>query len=330
MTECENTDEQQEANRYIVSACCCNCHFCETCGTRMGWRLRMKLDRRADRFHSPYMVTLTVDPKNFSSPQDAFDYVRKHRCIWWLVNELHHRGYLQARDYFCVLEWQKDTEMPHWHLMLDARYIPKTVLDDLWQANRPQGLPPKEANRPGFGMVRYSRKPFQDHHHLVNYLTKYLIKFPEHGFPNWVLDYEGQIHRYTTSRGFFVEENQEEEPGPDDPGPGGMPSGSDSFNDPASSRRRRTPRERIAACTSKCNVIFQDESGNYTFSCSINMSWDEVATYIAVDPDRLSCRVSVAQVQLLERVVGWRRLEPEPNISQRDWDDWKHQHRKAA
>jgi hypothetical protein len=39
-----------------------------------------------------------------------------------------------------------------------------------------------------------------------------LIKFPEHGYPAWVLDHPGehQVHRYSTCRGFWGETEEED------------------------------------------------------------------------------------------------------------------------
>ena len=36
-----------------------------------------------------------------------------------------------------VLEWQKRTEMPHWHLVLDASFIPWADLTKIWDRFRP-------------------------------------------------------------------------------------------------------------------------------------------------------------------------------------------------
>ena len=48
-----------------------------------------------------------------------------------------------------------------------------------------------------------SAPKFSSKAHAANYATKYLIKAPEEGWPEWVMWFDGQIHRYSTSRGFF-------------------------------------------------------------------------------------------------------------------------------
>ncbi len=35
------------------------------------------------------------------------------------------------------------------------------------------------------------------------YASKYLTKYPENGFPDWVMDATYRIRRYSTSRGFW-------------------------------------------------------------------------------------------------------------------------------
>jgi hypothetical protein len=162
-----------------------------------------------ETFKGLMMWTFTVDPKLFGSPAEAFDYVRDERCISNVMRELRRRGFLHSNRYFVVVEWQMGkgdepgTEMAHWHLLTDASFIPFELVCTLWNRFRPASAGPVEGDRPGFGSVRFSAPEFESAAHAAHYACKYLIKYPEKGYPAWVLDKEGQVHRYSTSRGFW-------------------------------------------------------------------------------------------------------------------------------
>jgi len=183
----------------------CNCRnwFCEECCLGLGLQRRALLRDVLKTFGACQMWTLTIDPLLFPSPRDSFLYVRQKRSISELVRALRKRRFLLSRRYFYVVEWQKQTEMPHWHLLLDAKHVPFDDVCDMWNRNRPKHLPPPVGDRPPFGSVRFSAPKFVDGAHAANYATKYLIKHPEHGYPEWVLDFEGRIQRFGASRGFW-------------------------------------------------------------------------------------------------------------------------------
>jgi len=157
------------------------------------------------------MVTLTVDPQLFPDPESAHRYVHEKRAISVLVNALRKAGVLLGGHYFCVVEWQKKSEMAHYHLLVEAERIPFGLLCELWNRNRPKSAGPITGNRPGFGSVRFSKPNFKNNLHAACYATKYLIKHPKDGYPDWVMKYQGRIKRYTTSHGFWKSAEQVEQ-----------------------------------------------------------------------------------------------------------------------
>ncbi|MEM1331326.1 MAG: hypothetical protein AAGG07_12275 [Planctomycetota bacterium] len=159
------------------------------------------------------MLTLTVDPALFGSAEEADRYMRERRVIGRLIQDLWRWRYLHSRRYFSISEWQKDTEQTHFHILVDASFIPKADLDRAWDKNRPETAPPREPNRPGFGMTRISKRDFRDAVHAARYATKYLMKVPKHGWPKWVLNsgVDRRLMRYTVSKGFWNRKK------PDDP-----------------------------------------------------------------------------------------------------------------
>jgi hypothetical protein len=254
---CGREEEKEEC--YEVAACGCRSRFCAHCCVGRGLSLRERLIPVLCTFTGLQMWTFTVDPKLFSSPKRAFDYVRANRCISETIRQLRRKGFLHSARYFAVVEWQmgegneKGTEMAHWHVLLDASYIPFDVVCEIWNRFRPDGAGPVEGDRPGFGSVRFSVREFDGPRHAASYACKYVIKHPEKGFPAWVLD-SCDIHRFSTSRGFWskacddseeVEANQaavDDEP--------------EELQSAATVEKVRTSiRERLAQCGEKSVVV---------------------------------------------------------------------------
>ncbi len=187
------------------------------------------------------MVTLTIDPALFGSASEAYFYVREQRGISRLVRGLDALEHVHSRRYFCVLEFQEKTEFAHFHLLLDASYIPKRAIDAERSRLRPKHAAALVANRPSFGMTRFSKRHFEGGpEHAARYATKYLVKVPEYGWPSWVLALGARqrVPRYSTNRGFW----------------GSLRS------EPASlgGKRRRglqTYADRVGDCGSTCNVF---------------------------------------------------------------------------
>jgi hypothetical protein len=177
----------------------------------MGLKLRQRLNPILATFESLMLVTLTVDPTLFATPKDAYFYIRERRCIARTIQDLWRRGVLHSRRYFYVVEWQKNTEQAHFHILLDASFVPWSFLLASWDKHRPQTAGPVAGGRPAFGTVLISVPKFGGGSaHAANYVTKYLTKIPEHGFPAWVLDLgaETRVRRYSASRGFWGEESE--------------------------------------------------------------------------------------------------------------------------
>lgn len=193
-----------------IHSCKCKTRFCKHCCTGMGLRLYHKILPVVATFTHLQMWTFTIDPTLFDSSEEAYLYVRDRRAISLLIGKLFKLGHLHTRRFFSVLEWQKNG-MVHYHVLLDARFIPFSVVRDIWNTNRPKCAGPVEGERPGFGSIQFSPDLhcFDSPEHAAHYACKYLIKHPSHGYPRWVLDFQGTIRRYATSRGFFPEEEKD-------------------------------------------------------------------------------------------------------------------------
>jgi hypothetical protein len=184
----------------------CKCWFCPDCCSIMGHSLRKKLFPILETFSGLLLVTFTVDPTLFPDAQSAYLYMREHRCIAKTIQDLFRRGYLCSRRYFYAVEWQRNTEQAHFHVLVDARFIPWSELLSSWSKHRPECAGPVIGDRPAFGTVLISVPHFEGGPaHAARYVTKYLTKIPEHGFPEWVLRLgkDTRIRRYSASRGFW-------------------------------------------------------------------------------------------------------------------------------
>lgn len=188
-----------------IRKCGCNSWYCEDCAKRRGYALRAELVPILESFTGLLLITLTVDPTLFNSPLDALMYIREKTCIGVLMQKLHRAGHLHTRRYFNILEFQKNGH-PHYHMLLDASFIPKNILQQSWDSFRPTHLPQPEGKRPGFGATWISVGNFEGGAiHAARYATKYLVKIPDHGFPDWVLQLGESIRvpRYSCSKKFW-------------------------------------------------------------------------------------------------------------------------------
>ncbi|MCC7350686.1 MAG: hypothetical protein IT446_08970 [Phycisphaerales bacterium] len=147
------------------------------------------------------MVTLTIDPKHFEDPEQAYQYIKRHRCVAETVREL--KQHLITNDYFYVVEWQRNTENVHFHLILNSSYIPFDAICDAWNKQSVH----IDGNVRVFGSVRFTAKSVTTCNvasvTAANYATKYMIKYPPQGYPRWVLDAQYNIRKFSTSRGFW-------------------------------------------------------------------------------------------------------------------------------
>lgn len=148
------------------------------------------------------MWTLTLDPELFGwDHAEAYRYCSKNRVVSRLVRELNRRGHLLSGDYFCAVEYQQNG-MVHFHVLLNARYVPFGDVCEIWNRFRPKDADEVEGDRPGFGAVRFSAPKFASMEHAANYATKYVIKTPEEGWPDWVLQ-QRNLARYSISKGLW-------------------------------------------------------------------------------------------------------------------------------
>ncbi len=155
----------------------CKARTCPRCGRVRGWETRQVLLEKArdGAFQSPYLLTLTVDPKGFDSPEAAHDAVTSGSYIPRLLR------LFNIRVWVWVLEFQQNG-WPHWHILVDLAERGRLSRGDLrrmWYLWRDKwGLG---------GLDVQERKRFGTAQHAVMYVTKYLTKPPRRGYPAWFI-----------------------------------------------------------------------------------------------------------------------------------------------
>lgn len=160
----------------------CKARTCRVCGRRRGWETRQVLlePDRLGLFVVPAMLTFTVDPKKFDSAEQAHDTITKGGFLRRLLK------LLKIRAWVWVLEFHK-SGWPHWHVLVDLSERGRLTPEDLrrcWRLWRDKwGL--------GGVDVRLKRQ-FETAEHAVMYVTKYLMKPPKTGYPEWFLAGKGR------------------------------------------------------------------------------------------------------------------------------------------
>ena len=172
----------------------CRCRTCGECGKTYGGKVRQRLLAQAGEWKMPLMLSLTVDRNDaktgrgycFASPKDAHQYVTAGRYIAQLMRRL------GVKRWVWVLEFQMETGdgWPHWHVLLDLGDLPTRRLDfkqawHLWRDTWKIG---------GLDFsTRFLRDGRGDAQHAILYITKYLTKHPQDGYPEWVLHHAKMV-----------------------------------------------------------------------------------------------------------------------------------------
>lgn len=154
----------------------------------VGWR--EKLRPVLAKWEDISMITLTVDQSRFpEGPEAAYRYLQKKRAVAELVKKLVRRKLAYSKKWCYVIEFHRKGGWVHYHVLVESGFIPHDTLEKLWGK--------------GFVWITRSRS-FESSDHAVNYATKYIAKEGE-TFPEWVLNFEGNLRRFSTSRGLCGE-----------------------------------------------------------------------------------------------------------------------------
>ena len=194
----------------------CKSWLCESCRRIKGIAVREQLIQKAAMFKAPRLYTITVNREWFASPEEAYHYVMEKKFISRLLTKE-----FSISRWCWVLEAQENSGdgWPHWHILIDVGDLPGAWYHR--QTKETRNTEPE--NRFGWCYIphffdlgrvhRLLRKwkigeqcylstrcdSFKNPVHAIRYITKYLIKSPERGFPRWLLETPG-VRFYQPSR----------------------------------------------------------------------------------------------------------------------------------
>ncbi len=140
-------------NESLLYALPCNRWSCRHCARR---RTR-SLACRTERARPNRLVTLTVDPKLYTCPREAFDRTRRQVPEWVKL----------MRNQFGPVEYLRVTELtkagwPHYHMLVRSAYIPHVVAKTAWC----------ELTGAIIVDIRQVKKQFNTYFYLLKYLSK--------------------------------------------------------------------------------------------------------------------------------------------------------------
>ncbi|MEM9364465.1 MAG: hypothetical protein AAGD07_00610 [Planctomycetota bacterium] len=280
---------EHEETRYEIVGCSCRSRYCSRCSVGRGYQLRNRILNHsvAKDWKEIQMWTFTLDPGHFADAKQAYYFVRESKLISRVIRKLRRGGWLLSRHYFVVLEWQANG-WPHWHLIVNARYVPIDEVRACWNRYIPAfSMAP---DRVGLGAVKFSVPRFAGGAaHAINYVTKYLVKPPKDPWPEWVMESRKNIPRYSKSQGFFTDGESKPSTASGD----GDPDGQEDAED-----LRPTIRQRVAGCRVRAVILRMDvfnvngKSVTYhTYVGAVCMAMEQAAELLEVNPhaQRLPC-----------------------------------------
>lgn len=186
-----------EVKPFVVVPSRCSSHFCSSCGGAKSRELRGQLAQAISSWTKVMMIPLTLDQKKFGSGEDAFLFVREKRAIGRFVRELKRKKIVHCSKYFASLEFHANG-YPHWHILIDhSQELDNSLLHGLWF----QVLGLEVLERVSHASVHTKRYDVDIACQTAIDISAYVTK--RVAAPNWVLDFEGQVRKYTTSKNFF-------------------------------------------------------------------------------------------------------------------------------
>jgi hypothetical protein len=143
----------------------CKCWDCRHCGPRKAKRYRHAIAKAAEMYGLFRFVTLTLDPKIMPHDKwgEEMSSVKYIKACWARLRAAMRKRFGEAPKYISVMEFQKETQQPHLHVIID-RYIEQAWLKRAWT----QAGGGEHVDIRGVSMRAVS-------HYLTKYLTKELL-----------------------------------------------------------------------------------------------------------------------------------------------------------
>lgn len=250
------SDKQPTGTGYLLRTCRCWSRACRHCAPIMGRRVLGRLLQNVVTWRYPRMLTLTVDRSHFASPEAAYKYVTEKRLLPRLMTALGVDRYVRVLE-FQMKTWDdRGRGWPHWHFVIDKvgsrGHVSYAKAWKLWRDTWKVG---------GVDVTNQKKMEGKSPAYIVTYLCKYLVKYPEEGFPSWILDLRNvrfvQASRSVGALVFAGAGVSGDETLPD-------PEASDTAEDDVVDhwpREARTLRERLAVCGESSSLFAVSPTG---------------------------------------------------------------------
>lgn len=257
----------------VLVKCKCRSQFCPDCMPGLMVSMREKIRPALLKWKSVQMLTMTVSRDVAEGPREAYEMIQAKRLVAETVRSFFKRGWLHSREFVYVIEFHKDG-WPHWHCLVDVKWVKHEDFKKRWK----------------YGHVFLSPKgKFENNSHAINYCTKYISK-ADNPFPDWVLDYSGNLRRFSTSRGLTETKKKVRREKPDEP---------------KRVRNRKTPRERTASCGND-SVFYEKINGKLKFIETTGLPFELVQGLSWAEVKEIQKRVAAetrSSDQKLERIA---------------------------
>lgn len=217
--------EWGEVRSILVRAKDCRCGVCQKCSPKRAHREALFVAQVADTFKRPMLITLGCDPTIApEDPMKLLKHLKEKRAVGEFIRSLRAKGLITGKAYV-ALEFQDETQQPHWHLLVDAKgrhrsradegWIPKDYMDERWGKFRPEWAGPRKLFgeehpvmagqlRPGLGWTDV--RPIKNRKEVIAYVTAYVGKPGKNPIPDYFIEYCDDGHNAvlkSCTRGFF-------------------------------------------------------------------------------------------------------------------------------
>ena len=226
-------------------------------------------------------VTLTLDPKLFSDPVEAFEHIRHKHAISELFKSLRRKRLVVDHGYWGALHFHQNG-WPHWHFIVQADYLLEHHVQSSWNnyspskgrsmgnvcvvpvgqsisssaVPNPSSFTPYEPSpaHPGLDLPPlHLRTREQDLLALISYVLQDYWEHRRDDLPEWIWDHPDRIQRILHGHGLF-------------------PDAADRKNQPAAygrsqgrklakGWRHKSLAQRHGRCGSSCVLL--DKEGNF-------------------------------------------------------------------
>lgn len=302
---CGNVErgESEEFLGFQVRGCRCQNRLCRNCGGQLAFRMAKRLSFAIAGWLYPKMWTLTIDAGQFEDPRQIYEHLKLKRAIGGLVKELRRRGYLASEHWWCAVEFQmgerknggQPTMQAHFHLLIDAKFIDKHEMQELWGRFRPDWAGPVPDGRPALGIVQFEK--IDNREGMAKYACKYVAKAAKEGVPPWHVEYLQEGHNvqvFQVSRGFWKQGQVEDDPKPIEEYNLAVDGAEELYEKQLAKAlgegrigrevKRRTFQERIAECCKEAELYRVTQVGNkkrYRRECAIEGGRFEAAVVVS-------------------------------------------------